>query len=243
MKPEYERLLVVANKGFGGLVELSKKMGKNTSTLYGYQYERNRIGRKILEDLERVGINSQYILYGTEPMFNDNLGTTAVENFQPADPPPQAAAPRVAFSAPSPQNRGLFLSVREPHQPILVPLMLTPVRAGILSYASEDVDQYVDVAKHYNENTFMCYVQGESMQDVRGAGITEGMRLVVDTGREPKHNDILIAEHEGKLTLKRLRRNGKQWLLMPDNPEYPPIELDDSFKIIGVVRKAELVFS
>lgn len=82
--------------------------------------------------------------------------------------------------------------------------------------------------------TFFVRVSGNSMIDV---GIASGDVLVVDKGILAKDGDIVIAIVDGGFTVKRLyQRNGKQALL-PENPDYQPIEFAEgqTVEIWGVV--------
>ncbi|WP_412068587.1 LexA family protein [Rubrivirga sp. IMCC43871] len=84
------------------------------------------------------------------------------------------------------------------------------------------------------ETTFFLGVEGDSMVD---ACIHDGDLLVVDRTRQPADGDIVVAALNGELTVKRLRhRNGLAFLL-PENPDYAPIEVDEysDLTVWGVV--------
>lgn len=70
------------------------------------------------------------------------------------------------------------------------------------------------------------------------AGIYENDILIVDRSLPPAHGKIVIAAIDGQLTVKRLHKkpNG-QFVLMPENPDYPPIEISEENEtyIWGVV--------
>ena len=69
------------------------------------------------------------------------------------------------------------------------------------------------------------------------AGIHDGDLLVVDRSVEATDGKVVIVSVNGELTVKRLRRDkGKSWLL-PENPDYPPIALneEDETHLWGVV--------
>ena len=85
-----------------------------------------------------------------------------------------------------------------------------------------------------NARTFALKVRGESMID---AGIHDGDLLVVDRSVEATDGKVVIVSVNGELTVKRLHRaKGKSWLL-PENPDYPPIALNeqDETHLWGVV--------
>ena len=70
-----------------------------------------------------------------------------------------------------------------------------------------------------------------------GAGISDGDILVVDRSLSPDNGSIIIAAINGEFTVKRLKLNGKKVFLMPENPTYSPIEVNEKNKpeFFGVV--------
>ena len=79
---------------------------------------------------------------------------------------------------------------------------------------------------------FALRVKGDSMI---GAGILDGDKVVVRPQQSADDGQIVVARIDDEATVKRLsRRNGEVWLL-PENPNYPPI--DGTFaELIGVVK-------
>ncbi len=71
-----------------------------------------------------------------------------------------------------------------------------------------------------------------------GAGIYDDDLLIVDTQKKPKTDDIVIASLYGEVTVKRLKIYPKKMLLVPENPQFRPIEINDNmdFTLLGVVR-------
>jgi DNA polymerase V len=88
----------------------------------------------------------------------------------------------------------------------------------------------LDLNRHLVKNaaaTFYVRVTGDSMS---GAGIQTDDILVVDRS-EPTHDgDIIIAIVNDELCVKRLRMRGERVELLPENPEYDPIEITPSMK-------------
>jgi DNA polymerase V len=65
-----------------------------------------------------------------------------------------------------------------------------------------------------------------------------GDRLIVDRSLEPRHRDVVLACIDGEVTVKRLIiKEGKRYLLTPDNKDFPLIELNGNQELIiwGVV--------
>ena len=82
--------------------------------------------------------------------------------------------------------------------------------------------------------TFFVRANGESMI---GAGIHDGDLLVVDRSAQVTDGKVVIVALNGELTVKRFRKQkGKSWL-MPENPKFKPIVLneDDDARLWGVV--------
>ncbi|EPR44311.1 Peptidase S24/S26A/S26B, conserved region [Desulfovibrio sp. X2] len=118
-----------------------------------------------------------------------------------------------------------------------LPLYLAQVPAGFPSPAEDYIDRRLDLNEHLVKNpaaTFFVRVSGDSMRD---AGITSGDILVVDRSLEPRDGAVVVAALDGELTVKRLRTRRGRLYLMPDNPDYAPVEIDPeaSFTVWGVV--------
>ncbi|CAK7035218.1 MAG: Protein UmuD [Desulfovibrio sp.] len=108
-----------------------------------------------------------------------------------------------------------------------LPLYLSPVEAGFPSPAEDFLDARLDLHSHLVRNeaaTFFLRAHGESMIN---AGIHNGDLLVVDRSEAAAHNRVVIAALDGELTVKRLVRRQGRVLLMPENPEYPEIDITE----------------
>ena len=112
------------------------------------------------------------------------------------------------------------------------------VAAGSPILAEECIEDYLtfDTAGRPGEY-FALRVRGESMLR---AGILPGDLVVVHRQQECRSGEIVVALFEDEATVKTLRRkDGKTWL-MPENPDYEPI--DGTFaqilgKVVAVVRR------
>ena len=62
-----------------------------------------------------------------------------------------------------------------------------------------------------------------SMKDI---GIFDGDLLAVHTTREARNGQIVVARIDDEVTVKRFQRNGNKVLLIAENPEFAPIEVD-----------------
>lgn len=68
-------------------------------------------------------------------------------------------------------------------------------------------------------------------------GIHPGDLLIIDRSLRPQNGKIVVAVINSELTVKRLFKEKEQLFLMPENPNYPAIEIteDMNFMIWGVV--------
>jgi DNA polymerase V len=118
-----------------------------------------------------------------------------------------------------------------------LPIFLGRLPAGFPSPADDYLEGKLDITKHLVKHpaaTFYVRVSGDSMI---GAGIHSGDLLVVDRSLEAKSGNVIVAALDGELTVKRLYQKNGVLRLLPENPEYQPIEiqLQQSFEIWGVV--------
>jgi len=120
---------------------------------------------------------------------------------------------------------------------LLIPHFSSCVSAGIPFPADHSIDSSIDLNERlirHPSNTYYVTATGDSMI---GAGIFHKDILVVDRSVEARHGSIVIAAVDGELTVKRLHKDGQQVMLMPENPDYPAIEItkEMTFFIEGVV--------
>lgn len=118
-----------------------------------------------------------------------------------------------------------------------LPFFLSEVAAGFPSPADDYIDKKMDLNEHLIKHpaaTFFVRAYGDSMQD---ANIESGDILIVDRALDAINNSIVIAVYNGELTVKRLKQTGEKLFLMPENKEYPALEVtaETSFEIWGVV--------
>jgi repressor LexA len=87
---------------------------------------------------------------------------------------------------------------------------------------------------------YLLRVRGMSMRD---AGILEGDLLAVHRTQEARTGQVVVARLADEVTVKRFRRRGHTVQLLPENPDFEPIEVDlrnESLVIegiaVGVIR-------
>ncbi|MBN9342901.1 MAG: translesion error-prone DNA polymerase V autoproteolytic subunit [Holosporales bacterium] len=111
------------------------------------------------------------------------------------------------------------------------------VAAGAPSPAEDFSDGQLDLNDHLLKNpqsTFFVRVSGDSMIN---AGIHPEDLLIVDRSIRPAQGRVVIAVVNGELTVKRLFKENNKVFLMPENPNYPALEITEEmdFMIWGVV--------
>jgi DNA polymerase V len=117
-----------------------------------------------------------------------------------------------------------------------IPLYLCRVSAGFPSPASEYVESNIDLNEWLVRNklaTYIVRVEGDSMM----GEIHPGDRLIVDRSLEPRHRDVVVACINGEMLVKRLIIAEGRHLLVAENPQYPPIEINGEQELLiwGVV--------
>jgi repressor LexA len=111
-----------------------------------------------------------------------------------------------------------------------------PIPAGFAAAAEEQAEELLTIEDYLVRDrnaTFLLRVKGESML---GAGINDGDLVVVERGKEPRVNDIVVGVLDGVYTLKRLRRDKGKFYLQAENPDYPDLYAMDELQVAGVVR-------
>lgn len=111
------------------------------------------------------------------------------------------------------------------------------IHAGFPSPATDYMTQAIDLNKELVRHpaaTFYGRVVGDSMID---AGVEEGDILVIDKALDAKDGDMAVCFVDGEFTLKYLRFGENGLTLLPANPRYPSIEIDEGsdFMMWGVV--------
>lgn len=124
-------------------------------------------------------------------------------------------------------------------KPLQLPYLRIKVVAGFpIPLDNDELAQDIEVLGMlcpHPEDCYLIRVHGHSMVE---AGVSDGDLLIVDKSqRSPTERQIAVCELNGEYTLKRVvKKEGKYWLI-PANPEYPeiPVEEEDDFSVWGVV--------
>ena len=129
----------------------------------------------------------------------------------------------------SPGVKGRKRAIVTAQRPGQIPVVGV-VTAGMPILALEN--QEGTIAWEGDPKCFALRVRGDSMIN---AAILDGDMVVVRPQQTADDGQIVVARIGDEATVKRLhRRNGEIWL-MPENPDYPPINGQDA-EIIGIVK-------
>ncbi len=109
------------------------------------------------------------------------------------------------------------------------------VAAGSPILAQEHIEQTfsVEVSMFSQTPDYLLKVRGLSMRDV---GIMDGDLLAVKTTRDARNGQIVVARVGDEVTVKRFHKSAHGISLLPENPDFSPIEVHagDIFSIEGL---------
>ncbi|OZI22855.1 repressor LexA [Bordetella genomosp. 7] len=127
---------------------------------------------------------------------------------------------------------------------LLLPLV-GRVAAGSPILAAEHVEREigVDPALFAQAPDYLLKVRGMSMRD---AGILEGDLLAVKRAADARNGQIIVARLGDDVTVKRLQRRQGRIELLPENPDFSPILVDNTQEFalegiaVGLIRTQPL---
>lgn len=111
--------------------------------------------------------------------------------------------------------------------------------AGFPSPVSgEYMEHSIDLNKELVEHPSATYLARATGNSMTGAGVEDGDLLVIDKLRQPTESSLCVCSVDGEFTLKRVRKVSGRLFLIPDNPDYPAIEVspERDFRVWGVVN-------
>lgn len=120
---------------------------------------------------------------------------------------------------------------------IFVSLISQGINAGFPSPAADFEEEKISLDAFLIKNkeaTFYAKASGNSMIN---AGINDGDILVIDRSLPVTNNKIAICFVDGEFTVKRIAIQEDKILLLPENPNYKPIEVskENEFVVWGIV--------
>ena len=144
-------------------------------------------------------------------------------------------------------SRGIKL--RDRGGPKFSRLLELPVVGRVAAGSPILAEEHVTARYQMDPNLFtpradyLLRVRGLSMRD---AGILDGDLLAVHRTQEAHNGQVVVARIGNEVTVKRLKRRGHAVQLLPENPDFEPIELDlrqDEMAIegiaVGVIRSGK----
>jgi repressor LexA len=142
-------------------------------------------------------------------------------------------------------SRGIRIVDEAPPVQLGLPLV-GRVAAGQPILAEQNIEAHyqVDPQLFAPSADYLLRVRGQSMRD---AGILNGDLLAVHRTPEARNGQIVVARLDTEVTVKRFQRRGHQVQLLPENPEFQPIEVDlrrEPLAIegigVGIIRQHKL---
>jgi repressor LexA len=128
-------------------------------------------------------------------------------------------------------------------------LMELPVIGRVAAGSPILAEEHVQGSYQVDPNLFtpradyLLRVRGMSMRD---AGILEGDLLAVHKTDDARTGQVVVARLGDEVTVKRLRRRGNAVTLLPENPDFEPIEVDSRSEplaiegiAVGVIRNSK----
>ena len=136
------------------------------------------------------------------------------------------------------KNKSIEILKPDSVESLNIKLSDTPVNAGFPSPAENHMENTMDLNRALVKNpssTFYARVKGESMIN---DGVDDGDLLVIDRSVEPYENCLAVCFLDGEFTLKKVRLDGDDLLLVPAIEKFKPIRVkkDNDFYVWGVVR-------
>ena len=188
-------------------------------------------------------IQQQMELNGVSPSLREIADNLGLSSHSSAQDYVEALIRKGALER-RPQHRGLRPAQRS-RLPAAHSLPLVGrVAAGspIMSEGNIESTYRVDPSLFRPRADFLLRVVGLSMRD---AGIIDGDLLAVHRTPTAHDGQIVVARLDDEITVKRLKHHRGQLLLLPENPDFDPIEVDpqrvDSFAIeglyVGIIRQ------
>ena len=111
------------------------------------------------------------------------------------------------------------------------------VAAGAPLLAAENIeDRITGRAGYFDTNPdYFLRVVGESMRDV---GILDGDLLAVSKTPDARNGEIVVARLDDEVTVKRFEKTGGRIRLLPENPEFEPIEVNPAEHSLAIEGRA-----
>lgn len=99
------------------------------------------------------------------------------------------------------------------------------VAAGYPILAQENIEEHyqIDANLFFPRADYLLRVKGMSMRD---CGILDGDLLAVHTTPTATNGQVVVARLDDEVTVKRFQRRGNIVYLLPENPDFSPIQVN-----------------
>lgn len=99
------------------------------------------------------------------------------------------------------------------------------VAAGAPILALENIENHCRINPDFfsPRADYLLRVRGMSMKDI---GILDGDLLAVHRTSEARNGQVVVARIDDEVTVKRFQKQGRKVLLIAENPDFAPIEID-----------------
>ncbi len=120
------------------------------------------------------------------------------------------------------------------------------VAAGSPILAQEHIEEYCSIPHEFFSPVahYLLRVKGMSMKDI---GIFDGDLLAVHRTQQIRNGQVVVARIGEEVTVKRFSRSGNKVLLIAENQDFPPIEINLAEELVeieglgvGVIRQSGL---
>lgn len=126
--------------------------------------------------------------------------------------------------------------------------LISEVQAGewkeaIDNHHPGDADEWIETTAKVSRSSFALRVKGDSMFNPYGTqSIPEGAIVIIDPETPAINGKIVVAklQDRNEAMLKKLVIDGPNKYLKALNPDYKPIQIDESCIIVGVARRIEI---
>ncbi|MFG6466843.1 transcriptional repressor LexA [Roseateles sp. BYS87W] len=124
-------------------------------------------------------------------------------------------------------NRSRQFSLPIPALAQLTLPLIGRVAAGAPILAQEHVEQTytVEPGLFAKRPDYLLKVKGMSMKDI---GILDGDLLAVQSAKDARNGQIVVARVGEEVTVKRFKRNADGIELLPENADFQPIRVDEA---------------
>ncbi|TBX71322.1 translesion error-prone DNA polymerase V autoproteolytic subunit [Flavobacterium silvisoli] len=134
-------------------------------------------------------------------------------------------------------KKKLTFFIPDSENPQELPYFDSGIKAGFPSPAADFDETKISLDRVLVKNTeatFYAKADGTSMS---GAGIDDGDIMIIDRSLEPADGRIAVCCIDGEFTVKRLAIKEDGLYLLPENPSFQPIKVEENHKLIiwGIV--------